>query len=170
MRFRRPNGAGKSSILEAIYFALFGKTIRHEVGYEGVINRLSSENKAIVEMEFLHHGKRWRVKREVDVKGGTRAGSAYLECLETGERASSAREVSNRIERLLGLTDKTFRTTVLLPQGEITTFLEISETERMKVLKELLSGNKLSLIIGYVDADLRSKEESLIAIVLSWVR
>ena len=57
-----PNGAGKSSILEAIYFALFGKTIRHDRGYEGVVNKLSSENKALVELEFLHHGKRWRVK------------------------------------------------------------------------------------------------------------
>lgn len=156
-----PNGAGKSSILEAIYFALFGKTIRHDRGYEGVVNKLSSENKALVELEFLHHGKRWRVKREIDIKRGEKSSSVFLECLDTTEKAVSKRDASDKVKRLLGLTDDTFRATVLLPQGEITTFLELSETERMRVLKELLSGNKLSLIVNHVDADLKGKEGEL---------
>ncbi|MCS7233120.1 MAG: SMC family ATPase [Synergistetes bacterium] len=154
-----PNGAGKSSILEAIYFALFGRTLRHGTGYEGVVNRESNDGKALVELEFSHHGKRWRIKREVIES--TRKGSVYLECLDTMERIASSIEASKRIERLIGLTSETFKTTVLLPQGEITRFLELTGTDRMKVLKELLSGNKLSRIAEYAESDLKGKEGEL---------
>ena len=153
-----PNGAGKSSLLEAIYFALFGRTLRHDSGYEGVVNRLSQDGRAVVDFEFIHHGKRWRVKREVDLSGrGRRRGSVYLECLDTSERITSAREATTRVRKLIGLTDETFKTTVLLPQGEITSFLELSAGKRMKALKELLSGDKLPRMIELLDLDLREK-------------
>ncbi|MDK2871252.1 MAG: repair protein SbcC/Rad50 [bacterium] len=156
-----PNGAGKSSILEAIFFALYGETLRHGIGYEGVINRASNEGRALVELEFSHHGKRWRIKREVYVSGERRNSAVYLECLDSLERVSSSREASRRLEKLLGLTSDTFKTTVLLPQGEITSFLELTGTRRMKVLKELLGGTKLLRVIEYVDSDLKSKDGEL---------
>ncbi len=157
-----PNGAGKSSLLEAIYFALFGKTLRHDSGYEGVVNRLSQDGKAVVDFEFIHHGKKWRIKREVDLAGrGRRRGSVYLECVDTSERVTSAREASARIKKLIGLTDETFKTTVLLPQGEITTFLELSAGKRMKILKELLSGDRLPRMVELLDLDLREKEGTM---------
>ncbi len=157
-----PNGAGKSSLLEAIYFALFNKTLRHGAKCEGVVNRLSQDGKAVVDFEFLHHGKRWRIKREVELSstGRTRR-SVYLECLDTSERVTSAREASIKIEKLIGLTDKTFKTTVLLPQGEITSFLELTPGERMKVLRELLSGERLSRMVELLNLDLREKEGAM---------
>jgi|GEM_PF-2181027 len=159
-----PNGSGKSSLLEAIYFALFGKTLRHGGKYkrEEVVNKASSIGRALVELEFSHQGKRWRVKREILRSKDT--GAAYLECLDDGEKVQGNSEVSKRISKILGFTDDTFKTTVLLPQGKITSFLELSSTERMRVLKDLLGGEKVYRIAELVKFDLREMEGNLNAL------
>ena len=63
------NGAGKSSIIDAITFALFGKHTRKSS--KGLIRR--GTNQGFAKIEFTINGKKYQAVRKVDSKGGLAA-------------------------------------------------------------------------------------------------
>lgn len=132
-----PIGAGKSSILEAIAFALYGKTPTFERDTKSLINQTASE--CHVELRFEVDGQVWRAARGLRRKGASghqlqrleadRADAAVLEPI-TGERP-----VRERVERLLGMDFAAFCRSVLLAQNRFADFLKATPRERNEVLK-----------------------------------
>ncbi|MDO8362443.1 MAG: SMC family ATPase [Actinomycetota bacterium] len=130
-------GAGKSSIIDAMTFALFGSVARYdEKAVAPVINQLSAE--ARVRLTFDVAGTRYTVTRVVarTKDGGGKAKEVRLEC--GTEVLASGKEVTERVVALLGLTFERFNKTVVLPQGRFQEFLHDKPAVRQELLRELL--------------------------------
>ena len=128
-----PIGSGKSSILDGIAFALYGKTPRVERDVRSLINQRRNEGKAA--LTFDVDGRRYRVVRALR-RGGQSAHALYR--IEDGvevEETDRARETTERVEQLLGLDWDAFRRSVLLAQNQFAGFLEATPVQRNQVLK-----------------------------------
>lgn len=133
-------GAGKSSLLEAITFALFGAATWTK-GNQGLLSDYADVMQ--VDFTFMVGDGRWRATRARRRKGQQ---VDRLEDLDTGERTDGATAVTARVEALLGLDYDTFLQTVILPQGKFDVLLKSSEAERVKVLKRLFSVEALGRV------------------------
>ncbi|WP_165068072.1 AAA family ATPase, partial [Marisediminicola senii] len=173
-------GAGKSSILDAICFALYGTVPR----YEGTQQKLRSDHAApddptSVELEFTVDADRYRLIRSPEYerlkKNGTgttpQKATAELAILVGGEWegiAAIPRTVAAEIDRIVGLTKEQFLQVILLAQNRFQEFLLAKGDERQKLLRSLF-GTRRFLDIETtlverrkkLDAQLGSVRESL---------
>jgi exonuclease SbcC len=138
LAFVGPTGAGKSTIIDGIIFALYGSVVRYKSSnlVAPVINQLSNE--ARVRLDFAVGDSEHTAVRVVrrTAKGATTK-EARLE--SNGEVvAGNARELDDAIEELLGLDFDQFTKTVVLPQGEFARFLTETPEARQSLLRRLL--------------------------------
>jgi exonuclease SbcC len=132
-------GAGKTSLIDSILFALYGRTPRISRGLSDLISQGAAEMKIL--FEFHAGGSRYRAFRQVKRKG---AGKQRLD-RQTGEDwdtlADKSSAMEAKIHELLGLDYDAFTKTVVLPQGEFDKFLRGEATKRREILIELLGLN-----------------------------
>jgi len=133
-----PTGSGKSTIIDAITFALYGTVARYEDNrlVAPVINQTSNE--ARVSLEFELDGQ---VMTAVRVVRRTKKGATTREArLERGGHvlAGDAKSMSLEVAGLLGLDVEQFNRTVVLPQGKFATFLHDNHKDRQSTLVRLL--------------------------------
>lgn len=132
-----PIGAGKSSIIDAISFALFGKTPAVERDTKSLIHQLCDQ--CHVQLVFEVDGQVWRVQRALRSRG--QAGSKLELMTEDGAEpdvpdiVTGERAINERIERLLGMDFRAFCRSVLLAQNRFSEFLKATAGDRDKVLK-----------------------------------
>ena len=131
-------GSGKSSIIDALTFALYGSVARYdERAVAPVINQLSTE--ARVRFEFEIGGDRYSATRVVR---RTKAGGATTKeaRLERGSEviAGDLKTLDKQVVALLGLDFARFNKTVVLPQGKFADFLHDKPAARDELLRELL--------------------------------
>jgi len=142
-------GAGKSTIIDAITFALYGSVARYDKVnlVAPVIHQLTNEAK--VSLEFEVAGQTYtatriirRQKSENAKKLRAATKEARLEKLlsadETQVIAGSVKELDASVETLLGLNFEQFTRTVVLPQGEFAKFLKDDPADRQKLIRRLL--------------------------------
>lgn len=134
-----PTGSGKSSILDAVTYALFGVVER--VGKQTTQLVSQGQDRMAVTLEFAVGDERFRVARSTRAGGG--ATRILLErwdggWRQAGEGADRVREANGMIERALGLDYEAFTRSVLLPQGRFAEFLVGDAAERRRILIELL--------------------------------
>lgn len=137
-----PIGSGKTSILDAIAFALYGKTPVFATESKTLIRHGSDS--ARVELAFEADGQTWRVIRVIRHSGAGR----HVLYRETGEALTSAEhekkgDVTARVEELLGLDFPTFCRSVLLAQNRFSEFLNATPSERDQVLKGVFGFDRL---------------------------
>ncbi|MGP6157624.1 MAG: AAA family ATPase, partial [Vulcanimicrobiaceae bacterium] len=128
-------GAGKSSILEAIVFALYNASTWDARG-GGALMSQDADAMTVV-FDFAVGGKRYRVNRTV-FRNTRPALHALRSPDDPDYRFDGERVVTTEIRRLIGLDYDTFSKTVVLPQGRFAELLTARETDRVKVLTELL--------------------------------
>jgi exonuclease SbcC len=124
-------GAGKSTILEAITFALYGNSSWSGSAVAPLV--ADGATAMSVDLTFVHDRQRWRVRRIFHT--GTTPTSHLLENLDTGEKVDNARSVNRRIASLLNLSFDGFQAAVLLPQGRFDQLLNASGRDRTVLLK-----------------------------------
>ena len=132
-----PTGAGKSSLIDAMVFALYGSVPRHgKRDVAPVVTQGLLEAK--VRLDFTVGDVGYTVVRVVR-KTGSRANTDEAR-LQRGEQvlASSAREVDEAVAALIGLDFDQFTTCVVLPQGDFERFLHAKPAERQGLLVALL--------------------------------
>lgn len=132
-----PTGSGKSSLIDAMVFALYGSVPR--IGQRDVAPVISlGKLEARVRFDFTLDGAEYTVVRVVRrTKTGATTAEARLEY--GGEVvAGNADEVTAAVERLLGLGFDHFIKSVVLPQGQFAAFLHDRPADRQKLLRELL--------------------------------
>ena len=140
-----PTGSGKSTILDAVCFALYGSVPRY--GAENLIRYVVTlgASEARVRLDFELGGEQWiatRVARR-SPKGVVSTKEARLERV-TGEGTTEVvagfeREMSAAVVRLLGLRFDDFTRCVALPQGDFARFLRAKGDERRELLLRLLN-------------------------------
>ncbi|MEU8635066.1 SMC family ATPase [Amycolatopsis sp. NPDC048633] len=147
-----PTGAGKSTVIDALTFALYGSVARWD--HEGLVAPAlaPTANRATVRLVFDAGGTRYHVVREVRRSGGKKptvsVKNVRLERLadptalggaeDDADPVAADSEVTPAVERLLGLTFKHFCTCVALPQGDFAEFLHAKAADRQKILIKLL--------------------------------
>ena len=138
-----PTGSGKSSVLDAITYALYGKAERVEGVRDVSLTELIShgQRRMAVTLEFEVGDEHLRVTRSTPRSG---ASKVRLEKDEGGgwqsygEGADRVRDVNAYIERLIGLDYDAFTRSVILPQGKFAEFLTGDPSQRRRILIELL--------------------------------
>jgi DNA repair protein SbcC/Rad50 len=136
-----PTGSGKTSLLDAMCFALYGRVPRLDArAVEPVISLGAQE--ARIGFEFSVGDRIFTAARVVRrTKTGATTPEARLEerIDEVNEvRASGADEVNESVTALLGLSFDQFTKAVLLPQGAFATFLHDTPAKRQDLLRTLL--------------------------------
>jgi exonuclease SbcC len=132
-----PTGAGKSSLIDALVFALYGQVPRVGDDYKQLISHGAERLSVLLEFEVGR--ERYRIARTARPAG---ASKQHLERLEGGEArplADRAREIRVQIEQILGLDYDGFTRAVVLPQGQFDEFLKGEPKERRKILVSLLN-------------------------------
>lgn len=134
-----PTGSGKSSILDAMMYALYGQTPRlGKVGHDALISQ--GERALSISLEFESGGARYRVGR---TKGRRQADNEVRFESWNGERFVGLTETKKAgtqqaIEKAVGLNFDSFTRAVVLPQGQFDRFLRGSGKERQELLGALL--------------------------------
>jgi exonuclease SbcC len=132
-----PTGAGKSSLLDGLTFALFADAPRVRSGSKTDLVSLGRKSFRVV-FDFRVGDQLYRVTRTRRRKG---AGGDLLEKEAAGRfvrEAESAEAVTTAVERLLGLAYDHFIQVVFLPQGRFAEFLHAQPGNRRRLLNELL--------------------------------
>ncbi|MED7949319.1 SMC family ATPase [Streptomyces sp. BE303] len=152
-------GAGKTSVLDAVCFALYGSVPGHRP-----TTRLRSDHapdtlRTRVELQFSVSSRRFKIARtpvqnyrSTRAKDGTATAQATAQLHEritrpdgsTGWEPVSAhvQEASTQITTLLGLTKEQFCQVVLLPQGDFAKFLHASAGDRRALLSHLFTTHR----------------------------
>ncbi|MDH4306577.1 MAG: SMC family ATPase [Acidimicrobiia bacterium] len=138
-----PTGSGKTSILDAMCFALYGRIPRLDArSVEPVISLGRTEARVL--LEFSVEGRAYTAARVVrrTRAGATTAEARLVERLvgigEERALANGADEVTGAVESLLGLSFDHFTKAVLLPQGAFAAFLHDKPRDRQDLLRSLL--------------------------------
>ncbi|NVD08039.1 SMC family ATPase [Vibrio sp. JPW-9-11-11] len=143
-----PTGAGKTSILDAICFALYGETTSSErQGIQMRCDQAPLDLPTEVVLEFELHNKRYRVIRSPEQQAPktrgegttTRKHSAALYQIDGEEKLLTSRtaQVKTEVASLLGLNDTQFRQVMVLPQGKFRELLLASSKEREEIFGQL---------------------------------
>jgi exonuclease SbcC len=132
-----PIGSGKSSILDAVAFALYGKTPTFERDTKSLIHQLSDE--CHVELRFEVDGQVWRAVRALRRRGASGHQLWRLAADEPEaaplEEITGEKPVRERVEQLLGMEFDAFCRSVLLAQNRFADFLKATPRARNEVLK-----------------------------------
>ena len=164
------NGAGKSSLLDAICFALYREAGRG--GLYSLIRRGAS--RALVKLEFEVEGRRFLVEREIRRRARGRAISdARLYAFEGGSKrllAYSPTQVDREVRRILGMDRQMFLTAVYVRQGEISRLLDVDPHQRKQLISKLLGVEELekayaamALLIKHFELKLERERAELTA-------
>jgi exonuclease SbcC len=133
------NGSGKSSLLEACFFALYGAAAIDGTLDEAIAN---DAEEMVVELEFTHDGGEYRVEREVKIRGDTAGTTTCL--LETPEgQLEGVTDVEAHIEGLLRMDAEAFVNCAYVRQGEVNKLINASPGERQDMIDDLLQLGKL---------------------------
>lgn len=136
------NGHGKSTLLDAITFALFSMARGVEGNKRGITDLVSNgEPNLYVSLRFRQNGNLYRVTRTYDkIKGGSNVileeeiGGNFKNISE-----NTIRETDDCIEHLLGVNYDTFVTSSFVMQNQSDYFTSRNPTERIEILREMLS-------------------------------
>lgn len=147
------NGAGKTSVIDALFFALYGKTYRTNgttssgfLSIKDLINR--QEKSAEVELSFTIDEKKYKVIRKI-----SKSGSSISYLMEGNEQIAEGRKVEEVISnRIIGFDYNSLKNSIVIMQKEISSYLDMSGAERK------LSLIKLFKLDEYNDYLARAKE------------
>ena len=136
------SGSGKSSVLDAICFALFGtlnKIQKKKIRITDlVMNKPQKEDQAIIELTFKLGGKKYRILRKIYLDKPSEA-----EIREDGKLiAVGVQQVNNMVEHLLKINYDLFSKVIYAEQNQIDYFLTLPPGNRMSRIDELLKLEK----------------------------
>jgi exonuclease SbcC len=131
-----PTGAGKSSLIDAICYALYGRVPRITNEVTALISQNLDRMRA--SLEFAAGEERYRIFRETRRKGTANVRLERLRGDGWQPLADRVSDVTARINEIVGLDYEGFIRSVLLPQGQFQEFLAGSAERRRAVLGSLL--------------------------------
>ena len=142
-----PTGAGKSTVIDALTFALYGTVPRWDDRRAVALGLAPSVNRGVVRLVFDVRDDRYVAVRELRraARGGVNVKNARLERLldrddVDGDTEALAADsgVTKAVEQLLGLSFEHFTSCVVLPQGDFAEFLHAKPGDRQAILTRLL--------------------------------
>ncbi|MGC5773825.1 AAA family ATPase [Paenibacillus pabuli] len=139
-----PTGSGKSSLLDAITLAMYGKVERAVNGTQGIMNHAEDSLSVAFTFELVsaEGTRRFRVERRFKRNNEVSVSNTISKFIETvnGEeqvRADKLADVNRCVEDVIGLKMDDFTRAVVLPQGKFAEFLSLKGSERRQMLQRL---------------------------------
>lgn len=188
-----PTGAGKTSILDGICFALFGTSSGADRSGEGLRCDLAApQTPTEVVFEFSLGSDLYRILRRPKQLLKKQRGEGLATQLPKGEIwklgagppdhpaawelvASGDKKCDERIAALLGMTEDQFRQVVVLPQGQFRKFLSATSDAREELLETLFRTAKYRRLAEHLseksialDLDVKRKRQELAALLASF--
>lgn len=143
-------GAGKTTIFDAISFALYGEASggsqkRAAKSFRSDYAR--ADTPTFVEYTFQHRDRVYTVRRNPEYLRPKKRGEGFItespdavfSCGETGELVSGTEAVSRRVIELLGLNRNQFSQTVMIAQGDFMKILNAKSDERKKLFQKIFN-------------------------------
>lgn len=172
-----PTGAGKTTILDAISYALYGQTPRQKditLSANEVMSRKASDCEASVVFEC--GDRRYRAQtsqRRRKARSSTKDPKPFAEPRRSLEvlgqdglwypLGTQTQSVRQQVKELSGLSFENFKRCMMLPQGDFANFLKASDKDRSEVLSTI-TGTDIYLRIGeYVHQKVSDLEQALSA-------
>ena len=140
------NGAGKSSIIDAITFALFGQHTRKS--NKGLIKR--GTNQGFAKISFSINDKQFEAVRKIDSKGSLAATFAEIvnnERIEiaAGERKQFEESMTHEVEKVIGLDFEKLKIASIVQQGELNAIINAKPKEFKELLNAIIGIDKLDV-------------------------
>lgn len=146
-------GAGKTTIFDAISFALFGEAsgeTRRSDSLRSGYAEAEVETKVI--LTFLHRGKRYRIERNPEYmrpskrsKNGNKMAKEKADgllILPDGSQILGFRQVTSAVIELLGVDKNQFKQISMIAQGEFMRLLHVGSEERSKIFRSVFDTNR----------------------------
>ena len=138
-------GAGKTSIFDAITYALYGE-MNGDRDAKGVRSDFADpDTPTSVELTFEHLGKEYRVFRSPEQPRPKKRGEGFTNAPRVddfqgeGFHDTKKAAVDERIRDLIGLDSKQWHQTVMIAQGEFRKILSVSTDERRKIFRSVFA-------------------------------
>lgn len=149
------NGAGKSTILDALCFGLFGKPFR-KINKPQLLNSINSKD-AVVEIEFKIGQKNYKVIR------GIKPNKFEIYCNDVLlNQDAAAKDYQEVLEnQILKLNYKSFTQVVILGSASFVPFMQLSAADRRTIIEDLLDIQIFSSMNSVVKEKLSSLKEEL---------
>ena len=175
-----PTGSGKTTILDAITFALYGGLAGDESGEDRLRSHFAAPDaEPSVSLEFSVRGVRHRLTRVPEHRRPKRRGDGFtteaahvhLQRHEGGgwiSLSANKAEAGEMITELIGLNRAQFTQVMLLPQGQFAKFLQAADDERRVLLSKLFGTQLYDRITAELDrrraAAIRQRQDAEAAI------
>jgi len=138
-------GAGKTTIFDAITFALYGETSGDNRKAEMLRSKYAQENaETYVELSFQYHDKVYLIKRNPAYVRAKQRGEGTTEKkadaelhLPDGRTVTKLREVDAKIEEILGINREQFVQIAMIAQGEFLKVLHASTEDRIEIFRKI---------------------------------
>lgn len=140
------NGAGKSSIIDAITFALFGQHTRKS--NKGLIRRGATQG--FSKIAFSSNGIQYLAERKIDSKGtltaqfSERVGEEWRP-IAAGERKQFGESMTEEVERRIGLDFEKLKIASIVQQGELSTIIKAKPREFKELINAIIGIDKLDI-------------------------
>ena len=149
------NGAGKSTVLDALTFSLFGKAFR-KINKPQLINSMN-EKDCIVEVEFVINGTQWKVQRGIK--------PAIFKIWRDDnllDQSAAANDQQKWLEQnVLKMNYKSFTQIVILGSSTFVPFMQLTPGNRREVIEDLLDIRIFSSMNSVIKEKIRSVKESV---------
>lgn len=157
-------GAGKSSLLEAMGWALYGNTSWSGQPNQELMHDTSTATRVV--LTFSVRGQTWRATRTLRRRDDRTVGAAQAELVRLEKKGDGAvkevdgvdkvRAVNERVQELIGLNYEAFKRTVVLPQGQFAQLLVADDPRvRASILEQVWGVEGLAEIKAAADETLR---------------
>lgn len=146
-------GAGKTTIFDAISFALFGEVSGSNRPVTSLRSDFAeSEQETYVELEFTHKNQTYKIRRNPTYQRPKKRGDgytttnadAYIEYNETV--ISGLKNVDIKVEEILGINAKQFKQIAMLAQGEFLKILFAESKDRTEIFRRIFDTDIYNLI------------------------
>jgi len=143
------NGAGKSSVIDAITFALFGQHTRNS--NKGLIRHGS--NQGYAKVDFTISGRAFEAVRKIDSKGTLTAQffekkDGSLVPLAAGERKQFGESMTKEIESLIGMDFDKLKIASIVRQGELNSIIDADPKKFKELVNAIIGIDKLDTAFG----------------------
>ena len=167
-------GSGKSTILDAITFAIYGDIVRIRENRADKLEHLININSNEMRVAFLFqlNQDRYELIREIKLKKNERIISSKKQFLIKNDNIIADKDIliKQEIENIIGLSIEDFTRSVILPQGKFNEFLKLSGSDRRNMLERLFNlekyGKKLMekvrTKIAQITVDINAKENQIL--------
>jgi DNA repair exonuclease SbcCD ATPase subunit len=147
------NGSGKSTMLDALCFGLFGKAFRN-INKPSLLNSINGKD-CIIEIEFDTNNKSYKVIRGIKPN--------VFEIYQNGEllnQDAAARDYQEILEKtILKLNYKSFTQIVILGSASFTPFMQLSSSDRRAIIEDLLDIQIFSTMNGILKDKLSNNKD-----------